>query len=340
MERYNAKQTRDDRKIADYYEKISTGKQENPFYEIIMQVGNKDDTGATTESGEQAKVILDEYFHGFQKRNPNLYVFSAHLHIDFIPYITGSTRGLDTRVSLKKALLAQGFEGGSRSETEWNQWMASEKNALAKVMERHGLEWEHKGTHDEHLSIIEYKKKERTEELAAVNAELAEKRVDLRAAADRVNNLKTAETAYKDLKEKLAYDPEYLLPEPASPLMLARTYKEEAARPLVKKLKSIIKSLLVQYHKVRDNLIRVTGERDKLQQENNRLCDENGSLTRVNAILKEQNKGYRRLQKYFGPQKLEEMLNQAKAPRQRECQEKQANIAERSFEGGKHDDNH
>ena len=51
------------------------------------------------------------------------------------------------------------------------------------------------------------------------------------------------------------------------------------------------------------------------------------SLTRENAILKEQNKGYRRLQKYFGPQKLEEMLNQAKAPRQRERQEKQANIA-------------
>ena len=336
LERYNAKQTRDDRKIADYYEKISSGKQEKPFYEIIMQIGNMDDTGATTVSGEQAKVILDEYFQGFRERNPNLYVFSAHLHmdeatphlhIDFIPYITGSTRGLDTRVSLKKALAAQGFEGEGRSNTEWNQWMASEKIALSQAMKRHGIEWEHKGTHEEHLSIIEYKKKERTEELEAVNAELAEKKVDLRTAADRVNNLKTAETAYKDLKEKLAYDPEYLLPEPSSPLMLARTYKEEVARPLVKKLKSIIKSLFVQYHKVRDNLIRVTGERDKLLQENNRLSDENGSLTRENAILKEQNKGFRRLQKNFGPQKLEEMLNQTKAPRQREHQEKQANIA-------------
>ena len=67
--------------------------------------------------------------------------------------------------------------------------------------------------------------------------------------------------------------------------------------------------------------------KNKLLQENNRLSDENGSLTRENAILKEQNKGFRRLQKYFGPQKLEEMLNQTKAPRQREHQEKQANIA-------------
>ena len=332
--RYNEKLPRKDRQIPDYYEHIVNGKQEKPFYEIIMQIGNKDDTGATTESGEQAKMLLDEYFQEFRERNPNLYVFSAHLHmdeatphlhIDFIPFITGSTRGLDTRVSLKKALLSQGFEGGSRSETEWNQWMASEKNALAAVMERHGLEWEHKGTHEEHLSIIEFKKKERTEELEAVTAELADRKVDLRTMADRVNNLKTAETDFKDLKEKLAYDSEYLLPEPSS-LMLAKTYKEEKARPLVKKLKSIIKSLLVQYHKVVDNLIRVTGEKDKLQQENDRLRDDNGSLTRENAILKEQNKDYKRLKKHYGPE-LKAMLEQLKTTRQRERQEKQANIA-------------
>ncbi len=95
---------------------------------------------------------------------------------------------------------------------------------------------------------------------------------------------------------------------------------------MVKKLKSIIRSLLVQYHKVIDNLIRITGEKDKLQQENDWLRDENGSLTSENAILKEQNKDYRRLKKHYGP-KLEAMLDQLKAPRQRERQEKQANIA-------------
>ena len=60
----------------------------------------------------------DEYYQQFQKRNPNLYVFSAHLHmdeatphlhIDFVPFTTGSKRGLDTRVSLKQALAKQGF---------------------------------------------------------------------------------------------------------------------------------------------------------------------------------------------------------------------------------------
>lgn len=62
LERHNAKQTRSDRKIENYYEKIRTGKQEKPFHELIIQIGNRDDTGSGTEIGEQAKAALDEYF--------------------------------------------------------------------------------------------------------------------------------------------------------------------------------------------------------------------------------------------------------------------------------------
>ncbi len=142
LQKYNEKQTRSDRVIADYYEKIRTGKQEKPFHEIILQIGDKDTMGAETENGELAKKILDRYMHDFEKRNPNLRVFSAHLHmdeatphlhIDFIPFTTNSKRGLETRVSLKKALEAQGFIGGSRSDTEWNQWVASEKKFYHKL---------------------------------------------------------------------------------------------------------------------------------------------------------------------------------------------------------------
>ena len=144
LERYNAKQIRSDRKIKDYYEKIRSSKQEKPFHEIILQVGGKGNMNADTENGELAKQILDEYYQGFQERNPQLRVFSAHLHmdeatphlhIDFVPFTTGSKRGLDTRVSLKQALATQGFKGGSRGDTEWSQWIQSEKEQLAAVME-------------------------------------------------------------------------------------------------------------------------------------------------------------------------------------------------------------
>lgn len=82
LERYNAKQTRADRKIENYYEKIRSGKQEKPFHEIILQVGNKDDMRADSDEGRLAAAVLDEYMSAFQERNPNLRVFSAHLHMD------------------------------------------------------------------------------------------------------------------------------------------------------------------------------------------------------------------------------------------------------------------
>lgn len=41
-------------------------------------------------------------------------------------------------------------------------------------MFRHGFEWEQKGTHEEHLSVIDYKKQERTKELAAVEEKLTD----------------------------------------------------------------------------------------------------------------------------------------------------------------------
>ena len=128
--RYNAKQKRKDRCISDYYEHLRTGKQEKLFHELIVQIGNKDDMGVLTENGALAKELLDEYMQGFQERNPTLRVFGAflhmdeatpHLHIDFVPYVSGwKGKGLDTKVSLKQALKALGFAGGSKRESELN----------------------------------------------------------------------------------------------------------------------------------------------------------------------------------------------------------------------------
>jgi DNA repair exonuclease SbcCD ATPase subunit len=180
---YNEKQTRSDRRIDDYYEKIRSGKQEKPFHEIILQIGDKDNMGAKTENGQLAAKVLDKYMRDFQRRNPTLRVFSAylhmdeatpHLHIDFVPYTTGSKRGLDTRVSLKQALSALGFKGGTRRETELNQWVAYEKEQFAAVMLEHGIEWEKKGTHEKHLSVLDFEKKEWAKEVAELEQSISD----------------------------------------------------------------------------------------------------------------------------------------------------------------------
>lgn len=180
VERYNEGK-RNDRKITDYYEKIRQGKQEKLFHEVIFQIGNSKDMAVGTEEGELAVKVLDEYMKDFQKRNPTLRVFNCylhldeatpHLHIDFVPYVSNwEGKGMDTRVSLKQAMKSLGFEGGSKRDTELNQWINHEKEVLAEIMERNGIEWEKKGTHEKHLNVYEFKKKERIKEVQELEQE-------------------------------------------------------------------------------------------------------------------------------------------------------------------------
>ena len=90
--------------------------------------------------------------------------------VELLTNLRNRERGLDTRVSSKQALAAQGFKGSTRGDTEWSQWVRSEKEQLAAVMERHGIEWEDKGTHDKHLSVLDYKKEQRAKEIAELEA--------------------------------------------------------------------------------------------------------------------------------------------------------------------------
>ncbi len=149
---------------------------------------------------------------------------TPHLHIDFVPFTTGSKRGLDTRVSLKQALAAQGFKGGTRGDTEWNQWVQSEKEQLAAVMERYGIEWEHKGMHEKHLSVLDYKKQEREKEVADLGVEIGKREDELELVNARIDNLIDCEKSLENVKENFENDPQYQLPEPPA-LMGAKAYK-------------------------------------------------------------------------------------------------------------------
>ena len=320
LERYNTKQTRSDRKIENYYEKIRNSKQEKPFHELILQIGDKENMNAESENGQLAREVLDEYYRGFQERNPQLKVFSAHLHmdeatphlhIDFVPFTTGSKRGLDTRVSLKQALAAQGFKGGTRGDTEWNQWVSAEKSALAFVMERHGIEREHKGTHEKHLSVLDYKKQEREKEIAVLDNQLAEKKDEFRVMADRIENFDNGEKALQKLDESIMSLPEYQLPEPPA-MMSARSYKAKFVEPLIARLKSLISILFARYFKAKDSYNRLNITNANLYRANERLEKINGKLTEENTRLRAENKDYSLLRKVFGHKQIDDLLEKAR----------------------------
>ncbi|MBS5198413.1 MAG: plasmid recombination protein [Clostridiales bacterium] len=384
LARYNEKQTRSDRRIDDYYEKIRSGKQEKPFHEIILQIGDKDNMGAKTENGQLAAKVLDKYMQDFQQRNPTLRVFSAylhmdeaspHLHIDFVPYTTGSKRGLDTRVSLKQALAALGFKGGTRRETELNQWVAYEKEQLTAVMLEHGIEWEQKGTHEKHLSVLDFEKKERVKEVAELeqsisdgNERLADIQIQQRKAEQETEQirqegdairqevselsetsdlLKEQETTLAEDKKKLlsdnvklekqqkklqqdiekmvqskavmernihAYDEDekWQLPEPAA-LMSAKAYKDKKAFPLVEKLKETIKALTIKCVQLAEQGKKLKEKVTRQEQQISRLTDKVMEQSDIIDRLQEKTADLGRLERYFGREQVQSIVERSKA---------------------------
>ena len=330
VKRYNEKQTRSDRKIKNYYEKIRTGKQEKLFHEIILQVGNCDDMNAQSENGELAKTILDKYMQSFQECNPNLRVFSAHLHmdeatphlhIDFVPFTTGSKRGLDTRVSLKKALAAQGFIGGSRSNTEWKQWVDSEKERLSEIMLAYGIEWEQKGMHEKHKSVDVFKKELLEKEVEKLEEVISEKQAVVDNADSKLEQIQSKLSKLKDKEKYIGKTAEQFnksewnLPEPP-PLTSAKAYREKMAIPLFKKIKYELLKLVSANYDLRKMAEALQDKIADFTQRINRLSQRIGELKTENDSLKKDVRKYICLRKYLGAEKADRIIETETAAEQ------------------------
>ena len=316
LEKFNVKQTRADRRIADYYEKIRSGKQEKLFHEVVIQIGNRDDTPVDSDAGKEAVEMLDEYMKGFQERNPNLRVFAAHmhldeatphLHIDFVPFTTGSKRGLETRVSLKKALGAQGFAGVNKKNSEWARWIQSEKEQLASIMERHSLEWEHKGTARPHLDVLDYKVQERQKELEELNAKVADREIKAETLEKEIEHMTEGIEEISEITKNFDADPEYQLPEPKG-MMTAKTYKVKFVEPLIKKLKELVVKVLHQHIELKKRYEKWRYENYELYNESKRLRYQNEDLRDENKDLRLALKDFESLYDYYGAT-INEMLD-------------------------------
>ena len=146
---YNSKQKRKDRKIKDYYSKVKHSKNQRTQIEFIVQVGNKDDykndkNRITSSLWQNSKKILENYFDGFQKRNPNLITYNAvihmdeqgapHLHLNVVPvaHLTNVKRGLTVKPSLDRALEEEGYPKDPKdSRSQFKAFQHTEAQALA-----------------------------------------------------------------------------------------------------------------------------------------------------------------------------------------------------------------
>ena len=258
---------------------------------------------------------------------------TPHLHIDFVPFVTGSKRGLDTRVSLKQALAAQGFKGGTRQVTEQSQWMESEKKELAKVMARHGVIWKQLGTHRKHLSVLDFEKQERekeVQELTVQKEELSQSITKMQAAADKENEnlqeLKEQKTAVqkeilklssdKKVTEKnihvIREDPEWQLPEPGR-MATAKAYRDKKAVPLLEKVKETLVSVLIRNVQLAETVDKLKRQIEQMKRKDRTLEEKVVRLERENDILQEESRKYGYLKAELGEQGIMAIVEKQKA---------------------------
>lgn len=181
---YNSRQKRADRRIDDYYAKVQNDKERHVAYEIIVQIGNKDNQ----PPAEQAVDVLRAYFGGWVQRNPQLVVSSAYIHLDestphmhivYIP-VAHYDRGMEWRVGLDRAMTqTMGITTKSRKQTAQMAWQAREREVLRELCAERGLETEAIKHHasGEHLDTLTYKatQEARKADKAAQEAQQARK---------------------------------------------------------------------------------------------------------------------------------------------------------------------
>jgi len=201
---YNTKQKRADRKIENYYFHLfsnankdtvaTSSNKEKSFYEIVVGIGDMNNTAVGSAEGEIAANILDVYAKGFSERNPNFYVFNSvlhldektpHLHIDYIPIADGYKNGMAVRNSQSVALQQMGF---GKNKNSINEWRIQERQILRALCQQYGLEVaeESKGrgkthTPDEYKKIRDEVKDELRADPDIVDEIKDEIRVDIQA---------------------------------------------------------------------------------------------------------------------------------------------------------------
>jgi len=203
INKYNEKQTRNDRKygsVEEYMTKLNHSKNgENIFYENIVQIGDMNDSGIGTDDGNICVEILNEYALSFQERNPHLHVFNMilhmdektpHLHIDYIPVATGYSQGLKVRNSLSKALENQKFSNEKRNKYQNSllSWQKNEREILRDISREHGIETTELGLKRDDMELEVYK----------IHASLEDTKKNLNKITGEVESLKDQSDYYEE----------------------------------------------------------------------------------------------------------------------------------------------
>ena len=201
LEEYNKKQTRQDRKIEDYFEHVA-GKEQDMAVEIIIQIGDRefwrqfDDMKSYMKLSYQ--IILDE----LRKRLPQFVVANAvvhldedspHMHIVGVPVAGGYKKGLSKQVSKRKVFTKDVLSRVLQDELR--------EVANKEVNDCFGEQVKEKSKGRNHdLSVAEYKVAQETKHLEQIQEQVHDEDIKLTASQIVYRELERRRT--KELDEK------------------------------------------------------------------------------------------------------------------------------------------
>ena len=245
------------------------------------------------------------------------------------------------------------------------QWVAAEKQQLAAIMLEHGIEWEQKGTHEKHLSLLDFEKQERAKEVSALEKQKAEleehnavmqevnekyldqlenvekdifsaqesrKEADKQAdqakkkAAQYEKKLTEIAPMVKEMErfaEKYSADPEEVLPE-AGTLETGKSYREKKAKPLIKKIVVVLRSVYRAYLDLSRRFSDMQKSYERAWSKVNSLTARVEELWKENRALKERLGDFSRVERALGQDTVETIVQKEKMIEQVEKEQKRA----------------
>ncbi len=209
-----------------------------------------------------------------------------------------------------------------------NQWINHEKEVLAEIAKQYGIEWEQKGTHEEHLDVYNFKRKERkkevqeleqekeylTAEKEELTAQIAESSVDIQILKDdkeqaikakqeaeqKAGNVEKELKSLEDRREQLQpimdnvskeikeYGTVKTLLPEAGTLERAVTYRDKKIKPLFIQLKNKVAAMAAQVKELTKEVENWKGKYQKLKQKYNGIQSELNDMRKDNQKLSEE----------------------------------------------------
>lgn len=305
---YNKKQTRDDRKIDDYFEKTAKSNKDMAV-ELIFQIGDKEFWDKNTNKRRKMDAAFKEMLNMLQKEAPNLVVANAvvhydeaspHMHVVAVPVADGFKKGMSKQVSKRKVCTKEFLEKVLQGRIR----EYAEDRSFAWIGEF--LKGKEKGRNND-LKVKEYKVKKENEKYEKLledkkqlDREIGQKIFENQMAEQKLEN------TYKKIKETNDVEHwgeseinkfERMIakgPEEPKGLMSARTYREKIVMPFLKKVNRMFKGIVATARKYFVEKFEVEKELKKAKNQNTKLQAENNDLGRQvalkNRMLKENQK--------------------------------------------------